>query len=164
MLFISFLSVSQIGVNTTKANTRDVDVSVVRISDKSFYEMLETLLEHERNCSYYTDSLPYGIYVGYVPTNRKDSVVVASISGYSDKEIFLNQDLLGCLSYKGHDFFIRGDDLINSMVITNQKKTFKYWENYPIAEDDSWAIYDFAYYNDEYHLYNKSNTSKCKCQ
>lgn len=141
-----------------------VEINTIKISDSSFYKLLDVLLQHERKCSYYTDSLPYGIWVGKAPTDGKDSVVVVRISGHEEKGLFLSNKLLGFLPYKGHNFFIRGDNLISSLVITEKKKTFQYHKNLHVDDDDSWAIYYFAYYDNQYMLYDRANTYRCKCK
>ena len=162
IMLISFSVVSQVRKNVPKANIyKDIDLNIIRITDRSVYDLLDTLLKYERRCSYYTDSLPYGIYVGKAATDGKDSVTAIKVEGFEHKGIFLWRKQPGYFSYKGHDFFVTGEKFIGS-IIMGEKRRIKYWENFTVGDDDSWAMYFFAYYGNEYILYDKANTYRCR--
>ena len=137
---------------------KKVDVNIINAIDSAFYRVLDEILQYESRHSYYSNTLSYGIWIHKVPIEQEDSVIVLSISVYSEKEIFIdNEHLLGSLSYKGHDFFIRGRDILPAIIVTDNKKSFICREYYPVLDDDRWAGYTFFYYENNFILYAKSN-------
>ena len=142
---------------------KDADVNIIQVVDPSFYRLLDEILLCESRCSYYTDSLPYGITIIKSLTIEGDSVIVLGIAGYSEKGIFIenNRHLTGCFFYKGHDFFIDRRNILPAIVLTDNKKTIKYNENYYVTEDDSWTIYNYIYYDNKFTFYQKVDGFRC---
>ena len=162
-LFSTLFSYSQNKVTKYK----NVEVNIIKVIDGTFYKFLDELLLLESCCSYYSNTLPYGITIIKATTVQGDSVIALRIEGYSDKDIFIhdNKHLFGYIFYKGHDFFIEGRNILPAIVVTDNKKKFIYKEDYYTAyEDDSWAMYFFAHYDNKYLLYHKANTFRCKCK
>ena len=159
-LFFVLCSYSQ----NKETKYKNVDVNIFKVVDNTFYRFLDEVLQYESRCSYCSDSLPYGIHILKAPTVQGDSVVILRVNGHLEKDIFIwaNQHLLGCISYKGHDFFIEGRNILPSIVLTDNKKTFTCRENFITDDDDSWTVYTFIYYDNDFIFYEKINDFRCK--
>jgi hypothetical protein len=110
--------------------------------------------------------LSYGIWINKFHTNNGDSAIVISISGNSEKDFFIkgsHQHLLfGYFSYKKHSFFLFGRNILESVTVTEKKKTIKSCGDYYPVDDDRWAIYRFLYYDEKFVLYKKENDWLCR--
>ena len=119
--FINLLLYSQSKSSSENCKFKEIKVNQVLITDSNFIDLLDTLLLLERKCIYFTDSVPYGVWIDKLQADNGDSVVVVVFIGNSDKEVIVKSgaDLIGYLSYKGHDFFIKGRNVLDSIKITN---------------------------------------------
>ena len=151
--FFTLFSYSQNKVTKYK----NIEVNIIKVIDSAFYRVLDEILKYESRHSYYSDFLPYGVTIAKLPTVQGDSVIFLGIAGYSDKDIFLdnNRHLLGYIFYKGHYFFIRGRNILPAIVVTDNKKKFIYKEDYIAYEDDSWASYNYLYDKNKFIFYKK---------
>jgi len=146
-------------------NVKSVSIDIVKV-DAKFYSLLDSLLKYDCRCSYYSDTLYYGIWIDKTITDKGNPVIIISIIGNTQKESFLDDDrhrqsLFGYFLYKRHNFFLFGSNILESIIVTNKKKIFQYSDYYP-DEDDRWTIYRFLYYNKKYMLYEKENDWLCK--
>lgn len=139
-----------------KGKTIPINIDIVKV-DSKFYTLIDSLLYHERKCSYYSDTLTYGIWIERNIANNGDSVIVISINVNSEKQFFINdyeeETPFGYCTYKRHTFFFFGrNDLL--FFTTNKKKVLEIPEYFP-EEDDRWTWYLFLYYRDKFILYEK---------
>ncbi len=145
-------------------NVKPVSIDIVEV-DAKFYSLLDSLLKNDCKCSYYSDTLYYGIWIDKTISDKGDHVIVISIVGNTQKEFFFKdrhrESLFGYFLYKRHNFFLFGSNILESIIVTNKKKIFQYSDYYP-DEDDRWTIYRFLYYNKKYMLYEKENDWLCK--
>ena len=136
---------------------RNVDVNIINVIDSAFYRVLDEIIKYESRYSYYSDTLPYGITIVKLSTVQGDSVIVLGIAGHSEKGIFIeNGHLLGSLFYKGHDFFITGSNILESIAITDKKKVFKFNAKFVSDDDDRWTIYNYIYYENDFIFYDNN--------
>lgn len=143
--------------------TNPINIDIVKV-DSKFNTLIDSLLCYERKCSYYSDTLTYGLWISRSFTNNKDSVIVIGVIEHSEKQFFINEfkeeTPFGYCTYKKHTFFFFGrNDLL---FFTTNKKKFLEITEYSPEEDDRWASYIFLYYNDEFILYKKENDWLCK--
>jgi len=163
-IFYSFGAYSQNKDDERKMKFKNLEINVINVSNAEFYELLDTLLYYEHKCSYYSDTLSYGVWIERAPTNKGDSVVVIVFIGNSDKDFIIKnrgEKLLGYVSYEGHDFFIKGQAILDSIIVTNKKNSFKCRENLSPDEDDRWTIYRFLYFKKRFILFEKENDWLC---
>lgn len=145
-----------------KGKTIPINIDIVKV-DSKFYTLIDSLLYYERKCSYYSDTLTYGIWLERNIANNGDSVIIIYIIGNSEKQFFINEFQeeapYGYCTYKRHTFFFFGrNDLL---FFTTNKKKFLEIPEYSPEEDDRWTWYFFLYYRDKFILYEKiSNLCK----
>ncbi len=87
--FASTLAFAQNGKElNNKGKTIPINIDIVKV-DSKFYTLIDSLLYYERKCSYYSDTLTYGIWIERNIANNGDSVIVISINVNSEKHFLL---------------------------------------------------------------------------
>ena len=129
-------------------NTKSINIRIVE-PDSNLCSLVDSLLYYEQKCSYYSDTLTYGVWINKSPVNNGDSIVTLYILGSYGKEFFINDYArdtpFGYCTYKRHSFFFFGrNDLV--FVAGNKKRLLEIPEYYA-EEDDRWASYLFIYNN-----------------
>lgn len=171
LFFISLISFSALlplhGIKFENERIQCVGncIPIINVVDSAFFIVLDEVIEYEKTCSYYSDTLSYELLIlkGAV-YNSSDSVIVFKFEGNEKQDMFIEQDgwLLGHFYYNGHKFFVRGRNLLpESFIITNEKKAFKIDKNFSPSEDDSWAIYQYVFYGGKFIFYDKINDFRC---
>lgn len=151
------------------ANGKDsISISVIEIADSNFYYLLDSILELDKNCSYFSDSLCYTVVI-YDSVYDGLPFYYLIFEGNSDISFFLYSDdyYIGCIKYNKHYFFIRNKSQIfdNVLVITDKNSLFDgaLKGKYPLDDDDSWPIRYFGYHNCIFYYFGSINDNiRCK--
>lgn len=113
--------------------------TVLVVKDSILISIIDSLINFEKRCDYFNNSLRFSIFL------NMDSTI--QISSISDRTIEVLG--LGCFTYRGHLFLVGGKILnANLFSITNRRKTITYYkppkeEIQP--EDDSYTEWIYKY-------------------
>ena len=156
--------------NTSAQNEKhkeyNVSLPMIEVIDSNFYHILDYILDLDKNCTYFSDSLWYSIWVGEDFYLEK-KYLTFQFSGSLKKSLYLEfvSSYIGVLKYGNHYFFINGQILLENIFKTTNNQCFfnEYLKKHDVSFDDSWAVHFFTYYNGDYYFDKTINDSyRCK--
>jgi len=113
------------------------------LENKDYEILLDKVLSLDKDCSYYTQTLEYGLWLIYC----KDTLFITVEGGEQQGKPFRLKTIMGVLRYKKHNFYIFGDSLPSSILKRLKKEVRLIVPNeYDISEDDSHSIHYFCVY------------------
>ena len=164
ILFICFIPL----VNFAKGNN-GISIPVIEISDSNFYNLLDSILELDKNCSYFSDTLPYSVFI-YDTIYHGLPFYYLIFEGNPDISSFFSFEriYIGSIKYNNHYFFIQNKSQLfeNELILTDKNHLFDNTlkGRYPLAEDDSWAIRHLGFHNGIiYYLGSINSDVRCPC-
>lgn len=146
-------------------------LTILQIKNEKLMPILDTILEHESYCDYYTQDLYFFIHDKII----NDTIIEFQIGVYGSILIESGDDYYkGCFEYKGHWFFVTGEELNETVFIkTDQKKVFVFHKPGEITsdgkvilrviEDDTYSFWIYHYCNNVFLLKEMYDTY-CKAQ
>ena len=156
------LCLSDINVNA-QHKEKHIDLSLLNIKQQKLLEILDDVVSHEKQCSYYDCKLLYSISV----KKYEDNFFVI-IESQKDINILLPLGKYGYFYHKNHLFFVGGDNCEDLFSTCGEKKIFKFLDYDPsyqpknskriiyIFNDDSFSQWQYWYINKEFILTGKS--------
>jgi hypothetical protein len=136
-------------------------VDVIKISNKALYVILDSIIEHEKRCDYYSSNLLFDIMI------LDEKILIGSIG----ERIKKSKSIIGCFFYKNHLFFVDAKCLNKDLFYETEYKL-----QYPFTisqtridsktkvmfidtldmQNDSYSYWTFIYKNNNFVLYEKS--------
>lgn len=144
-------------------------LDILQINNEKLLPILDSIIKHERSCVYYTPSLYFSI--GSRTVN--DTVTEFQIGAFGSILVELGDSYYkGCFEHNGHWFFVRGEELKETVFIkTNQKESFAFYKQDGITsdgkiilrviEDDTFSFWIY-YYADAEFIFKKMYDPYCK--
>lgn len=111
LILISFVSISI----EAKNNTDSIKVDSLQITDEGLFVVLDSIIDHEIQCDYYSPDLLFSIW------SHDKMLTIGSIGERIEKD----KSVLGCFKYKNHLFFVKGKCL-NEYLFKRTKQKMKY--------------------------------------
>ncbi|NCT18964.1 MAG: hypothetical protein GW771_12110 [Flavobacteriia bacterium] len=146
---------------------KEINLVQLGINNTELDLALDSIINQEKKCSYYTCDLIFGITIN---KNEEDTYLV--IDSLLDKNIAFGLNPYGYFYYKKHLFLVDGDVSSQLLDRTEKKRNFKYLEYDPtyipkngekkkifVFTDDSFSQWEFLYKNQKLLL--KKKTSSC---
>ena len=136
-----------------QASAENDSTTVLKIKNEIFLSILDSVINFEQKCDYYTSDLNFVISICY------DSI----ISIGSETHITKDYDFYGCFMIKDHTFFVRGISLPPSLFsLTDEKIVVEYYDSketydpntgevtFDIIEDDRFTFWWYKYIDGEF--------------
>ena len=143
---------------------KEIALIQLNINNNELETALDSIINEEKKCGYYSYGLMFGITINQVEDNAH-----LVIDYFLDKNIALGLNPYGYFYHKKHLFFVDGDVSDQLLNKTNKKKDFKYLEYDPtykpkdgenrkifVFTDDSFSQWEFLYENQKLILKNHS--------
>jgi hypothetical protein len=127
---------------------------VVRVQNDAFFKVLDSIIEFEKSCSYYSLNLNFSISIEQYDTN---SICIQS----SDNVKVFFRDTYGVFIYKNYNFFVFQKEPTSLFSkVQNEFIQFKYklYNKDFIVLDDSHTQWLFTKSKDEFILNRKSGS------
>lgn len=129
-------------------------VEILQIKNRNLLPILDSIIDHEKHCVYYRPDLYFSIN-----SRTENDTITVHIEGFAF--LIKKTDYKGCFEYKGHWFFINGQEIYkNVFAKTNKKKAFEFHKPAYITddgklvlvvyEDDSFCYWIYYYINNEF--------------
>jgi len=147
-----------------------IPIPVIEISDSNFYNLLDSVLELDKSCNYFSETLSYSVFI-YDTVYYDLPFYFLTFTGSPDMAYFLTFfDVfkpIGAIKYNHHYFFIQNNSQLfeNELVLTSKKYLFDgtLKGKYEIMDDDSWAMRSFGYHNGVFYYLGSANDDiRCK--
>jgi hypothetical protein len=148
-----------------KNNTDSVKVGVLQIVNNDLVVVLDSIVDHEKQCEYYSSNLLFSIWI------HDKKFTIGSIG----ERIKNSKNILGCFVYKNHLFFVEGKYL-NDTLLKRTKQKMKYcfavsktgtdpktgimFIDSMDLQDDSYSYWVFIYENS--HLVFQEKQTYCE--
>ena len=114
-----------------QASNDNDSTTVLKIKDDNFISILDSVINFEKQCDYYTSDLLFSVGI-----NRDSIIQIGSID-----QIIKSDDIHGCFIYKEHLFIVTGMSLRQSLfAVTDKKKKIKYYEPHEIYDPKSGVV------------------------
>lgn len=136
-------------------------LDVLNITNQDLPKILNIVVQHEKKCDYYNDSLLFSIHLQII-----EGVLSVQIESIGNRKIQIGNEK-GCLEHQGHLFFISGKHLDSTLFsISGENKSITYYEPkdqidsetgepiLDIIEDDSYSTWIYRYANKRFVLTN----------
>lgn len=161
LIFISFLNI--VSAQKPQYLNYDVLVPAIEAVDTNFNSLLDYVLEMDKKCTFYSDSIWYSITIGEI-TNAEDNSLLLQFEANESRGFYLENVLesyKGVIRYKNHYFFINVKILPQyyfkySSDQYNLSGVFKK-PSYHI--DDSWPAHLISFKNGDYYYLGTSHQS-----
>jgi hypothetical protein len=158
LIFMSFLTVSVMTVFSQNLNfekdNRIYKIDSLTVTENSFFEVLDKLIEFEKESKYYSNLVSYCIEFYRDSINAQN---IIKIEGSDNEWLFIESvNLAGYFKYKNHEFYLLTEfkELFSK---TNSLKTKCEKERKEILIDDRWAIYYFGFDSINYYYFKRVN-------
>jgi hypothetical protein len=131
------------------------EVTVLSIKNPKLYPALDAVIDFEKKCPNYSDSLYFGL-----------SVFDNQFSFETGNEFSLALALenLGCFKYREHFFFVSNTNdnsfFCDWFSYTDKKFSFPFDKYYEAYIDDSWPVTEFVYKNDRLKFKERYNACR----
>ena len=102
---------------------KHVELHKLKISKDKLSDILERIVQHERNCYYYNSKLSFSIYV-----SENEDILSVTIASIDDLNILLSNEAYGYFKFEKHIFIVRGINSHAFFSITDDKKIFKFFD------------------------------------
>lgn len=136
------------------AQNEGKELHLLKIKDKQISILMQQLIDKEKNCLYYTDSLSFHIYIDKIPTDFNNFSI--SIESYVGSSIVRRHyPYIGYFYIEKHLFLVHETHISNLFIKTPQKKWFNFWKHNPneiLALDDSYSVFQYWYIDNKLHL------------
>jgi len=134
-LLLLFLSAILFVSIESENDSRKESIDIIHVNDRVFLSILDSIINHEKQCVYYSPDLIFSIH------NRKvkDTIIEYQIGAYGLALIdFTNNNYKGCFEYDGHWFVVEGLILDEQVFVkTDKKKEFVFYKPYGVFENGS---------------------------
>jgi hypothetical protein len=136
---------------------KKINLLHLSIEDQFFSIILDSVILHEKKCSYYDYKLLFSIN-----TQKIDEQFLISIESQLDINLLLPLSAYGYFYHQNHLFIVHGDYCEDLFSTCGEKKAFKYLDYNPadfqktgilyIFNDDSFSQWQYWYINNEFVL------------
>ena len=131
-------------------------LDILHIENRSLETILDSIIEHDTHCDYYSQNLMYSISIRSI----KDTIDEYYIGAFGSELFDLEYNYNGCFEHKGHWFIVEWDKQRNTVFSnTNQNKEFKLYQPDEIDKDGNmvlWVIDDDSFSFWIYHCVHGS--------
>ncbi len=145
-------------------------VTVLKITNENLLPILDSIIQHEKKCVYYSSDLVFSIHRQAV----NDSIAEFQIGGIGSMLVDLGEDYYkGCFEHKGHTFLVVGQDVDTTIFAdTDEQKEFRIYKTDWVTdrgetvlidfEDDQFSYWVYHYLDSSFYLKILSDTY-CNC-
>ncbi len=145
-------------------------VGVLQITNERLLPILDSIIQHEKKCVYYSSDLVFSIHRQAV----NDSIAEFQIGGIGSMLVDLGEDYYkGCFEHKGHTFLVVGQDVDTTIFAdTDEQKEFRIYKTDWVTdrgetvlidfEDDQFSYWVYHYLDSSFYLKILSDTY-CNC-
>ncbi len=130
---------------------KHVELHKLKINNDKFSDILERIVEHERDCYYFNSKLSFSIYV-----SENENLLSVTIASIDDLNILLSNEAYGYFKFEKHIFIVRGINPHAIFSITHDKKIFKFFdysdESFQPKEGETPILYFLV--NDRFSQWN----------
>lgn len=144
----------------SETNKRVGHIEILQIKDSNLLSILDSIVSHEKHCVYYTPDLYFSVCTRIM----NDTITEFEIG--SAGSILIESDnnyYQGCFEYKSHWFFVKGQELTETVFAkTNRKKAFVFDKPNRITsggkiilnviEDDRFSFWIYQYVDGMFSL------------
>jgi hypothetical protein len=155
------------GTLLAQHNEKIIELSRLSIERKSFLTILDSIITHEKKCSYYECDLLFSIDL---KKNKEDFLI--SIESQNNINLLLPLGSYGYFYYLKHLFIVRGDRSEDVFLTCKEKTLFKYLDyNHSVFQpkdgkekliyifnDDSFSQWHYRFVNKDFVLEEKSTS------
>ena len=145
-------------------------VGVLQITNERLLPILDSIIRHEKNCSYYSPNLYFSIDKRVV----NDTIAEFEIGGIGSLLVDLGEDYYkGCFEYEGHWFLVTGKKLDKTVFANaDYKKEFVFYKTGWVTDEGEIVLIDFEddrysywiyHYNGEVFKFKSSSDTYCNC-
>lgn len=131
------------------AQTKEYEIKEALLSDSGILIMLEKVLQIEKNCSYYNDSLFYKVDI-YEIDSVKDSIIIKFEPDDDVRSFFYYKEPIAFMQYKAHKLFFFSKKPDKVFTLSNRFETFIIDDKYEVYINDSWNQYYFGIVRDKF--------------
>lgn len=140
------------------SNNND-SLNIFNIKNQDLIKIIDAAIRHEKNCTYYNDSLLFSIHLQEI-----EGSLNLQLESIGNKKIQLENEK-GCIEYQGHLFLVTGTNL-DSTLFSNSGRTntINYYKPkdkidrktgkpiFDIIEDDSFSVWIYRYVENHFVL------------
>ncbi len=160
IIFLNFASAQKI-----EFTYYNVHIPILEPIDSNFYSMLDYILEIDKNCTFFSDSIWYSLSLDEA-IKSDTNYLFFNFEPNEIKSFFLENDFemyKGIVKHKNHCFFIS----INSSDIFFKQTREKhhicgFFQKSTNRIDDSWPIHEVEFFDGDYY-YIKSIRQNIRC-
>lgn len=145
-------------------------VTVLKITNENLLPILDSIIQHEKKCVYYSSDLVFSIDRQAV----NDSIAEFEIGGIGSLLVDLGEDYYkGCFEYEGHWFLVTGKELDKTVFANaDYKKEFVFYKTGWVTDEGEIVLIDFEddrysywiyHYNGEVFKFKNSSDTYCNC-
>lgn len=145
-------------------------VGVLQITNERLLPILDSIIQHEKKCVYYSSDLVFSIHRQAV----NDSIAEFQIGGIGSILVDLGEDYYkGCFEYEGHWFLVTGKELDKTVFANaDYKKEFVSYKTDWVTDEGEIVLIDFEddrysywiyHYNGEVFKFKSSSDTYCNC-
>lgn len=141
------------------------ELTRLKIADKDICPILDSIVSHEKECEYYSDSLMFSIHI-----RNSENKFFISIESIMDSNIVQGLNPYGYFYFKDHLMFVDGETCQELFLKTKETKLFQYIDYDPayqekeeviqVYTDDSYSQWLYWYINGKLTLEDKSSSCK----
>ena len=160
------LLLNNISAQNKKYKEYNVSLPVIEVVDSNFYHLLDYVLDLDRKCTFFSDSLWYSLFLGdFIYSDENHDLF--QFTGNTSRGFYLENSTdfhIGALKYGNHYFFIRATILPQDVLrLTNNQYFLNgYYEKPSYHIDDSWPMHIISYHNGDYYFI-KTAHDKIRC-
>ncbi len=103
---------------------KTIEIDSVEINEMDIYNIIDSLIDYEKQCGYYSDTLSFIINT-YKDTSYNDTTIF-SITSTNRLKILMSRYSTGYFIYKRHFFVIENELISNLFFRTSKKRLFTY--------------------------------------
>lgn len=121
---------------------KEIELLHLIIKDQSLLSILDSVILHEKECSYYDCELLFSITIKKVKNN-----LFVSIESQTDRNILLGLTPYGYYYHQNHLFLVNGDQCEDIFSTCGKKKVFSYLDyhhtGFQSKKEEKTIIYSF---------------------
>ncbi len=166
-LLICIILLAQNSLLFSESTTKEVKLFFIKDINENFVSIVDSIIELEKKCDYYTDSLFF--YVSVIEYPEKPDSLYIDFDSNTDITDISNFKSLVFFRRDSHYFFVRGMISEKLFFLMDDPEVFSYktietkeMEDLKII-DDSYSYWTYLFHNNKFYLLRSFSWCDPKC-